>query len=146
VDDWLSGSLARHGSRGTLRALARSKHVLARPLSDPARWLTAIELGFETVVWPVLNVYAHLFFAIVALLFGAGELLLYWWILLTLLDLAAALVAASMEEESLTLVPLALVYRFSFALLLDVVGAFATLEELLDVEVRSAPLERLHST
>jgi len=62
------------------------------------------------------------------------------------LETIAALVAASMEEESLTLVPLALVYRFSFALLLDVVGAFATLEELLDVEVRSAPLERLHST
>jgi hypothetical protein len=87
-------------------------------------------MGFEAVLWPLLNVYAHLFFALIALLLGAGELLLYWWILLTLLDLVAAFVTVSMEEESLSLIPYALVYRFFFLLFLDVVKTFAALEEL----------------
>ncbi len=63
--------------------------------------------------------------AIVAL-----QLLLYWWLLLTLLDLAAALVTVSMEEEQLSLVPLAVIYRFFFILFLDVTKAFAAIEEL----------------
>ncbi|KPJ96388.1 MAG: hypothetical protein AMS18_00995, partial [Gemmatimonas sp. SG8_17] len=94
-------------------------------------------------VWPVLNVYAHLFFAIVALLFGMGELLLYWWILLTLLDLVVALITVSMEEESLSLVPLAVVYRFFFILFLDVTKTFAAVEEALNLGMDWGKLRRI---
>jgi len=38
-----------------------------------------------------------------------------------------------MEEESLALVPLALIYRFFFILFLDVVKTFAALEELFNL-------------
>jgi hypothetical protein len=117
--------------------------LFLRPFPDFPLWLSALEMGFEAVIWPILNTYAHLFFALIALLFGAGELLLYWWILLTLLDLVAAFVTVSMEEESLGLVPFALIYRFFFILFLDVVKTFAALEELFNLGMTWEKLGRV---
>ena len=70
-------------------------------------------------------------------------MLLYWWVLLTLLDLVAALVTVSMEEESLSLVPLAIIYRFFFVLFLDVIKTFAALEELFGMGMEWGKLRRL---
>ena len=117
-------------TRGILQAIRKRKWLLIKPVHDFPLWLSVLEMGFEAVVWPIMNVYAHLFFAVVALLFGMGELLLYWWLLLTLLDLVAALVTVSMEEEQLSLVPLAVIYRVFFILFLDVTKSFAATEEL----------------
>ncbi|MFQ5890260.1 MAG: glycosyltransferase [Gemmatimonadota bacterium] len=129
-DGWLDLVQQRYRwTRGILQALRKRKGLFLRPFPDLPLWLSAAEMGFEAIVWPIMNVYAHLFFAVVALLFGMGELLLYWWILLTLLDLVAALVTVSMEEESIWLVPYAIVYRFFFILFLDVTKAFAAVEE-----------------
>ena len=129
-DKWLDLVQQRYRwTRGILQSLKKRKGLFLKPFPDFPLWLSVLEMGFEAVLWPIMNVYAHLFFAIVAILFGAGELLLYWWVLLTLLDLGAAFVTVSMEEESLSLVPLALVYRFVFILFLDVVKAFAAVEE-----------------
>ena len=114
-------------TRGILQAVRKRKGLFLRPFPDFPLWVSAIQMGFEALVWPVMNITAHLFFAIVALLFGAGELIVYWIILLTLLDLVAALVTVSMEEESLALVPMAFIYRFVFILFLDVVKTFATI-------------------
>ena len=130
-DRWLDLIQQRYRwTRGILQALRKRKGLFLTPFPDFPLWLSAIEMGFEAVLWPMMNVFAHLFFAIVALLFGMGELLLYWWVLLTLLDLAAALVTVSMEEEQISLVPLAVVYRFFFILFLDVTKSFASIEEL----------------
>jgi cellulose synthase/poly-beta-1,6-N-acetylglucosamine synthase-like glycosyltransferase len=133
-------------TRGILQAIRKRKGLFLRPFPDFPLWISTVQLGFEALVWPVMNVFAHLFFAIVALLFGAGELILYWMVLLTLLDLVAALVTVSMEEESLSLVPMALIYRFVFILFLDVVKMFATMEELFRLDMGWGKLERLDST
>ena len=130
-------------TRGILQAVRKRKGLFLRPFPDFPLWVSAIQLGFEALVWPVMNITAHLFFAIVALLFGAGELIVYWIILLTLLDLVAALVTVSMEEESLALVPMALIYRFVFILFLDVVKTFATIDELFRLEMGWGKLERV---
>lgn len=132
-------------TRGILQAIRKRKRIFLRPFPDFPLWISTVQLGFEAIVWPVMNVFAHLFFAIVALLFGAGELIVYWMILLTLLDLVAALVTVSMEEESLALVPMALIYRFVFILFLDVVKMFATMEELFRLDMGWGKLERLES-
>jgi poly-beta-1,6 N-acetyl-D-glucosamine synthase len=132
-------------TRGILQALRKRKRLFLQPFPDFPLWVSTIQLGFEALVWPILNVFAHLFFAIVALLFGAGELIVYWMILLTLLDLVAALVTVSMEEESLTLVPMALIYRFVFILFLDVVKTFATVEELFKLDMGWGKLQRVAS-
>lgn len=133
-------------TRGILQAIRKRKRLFLQPFPDFPLWVSAIQLGFEALVWPVMNIGAHLFFAIVALLFGAGELIVYWMILLTLLDLVAALVTVSMEEESLSLVPMALLYRFVFILFLDVVKTFATMEELFKLDMGWGKLQRVAST
>ena len=130
-------------TRGILQALRKRKGLFLRPFPDFPLWVSTIQLGFEALVWPVMNVFAHLFFAIVAVLFGAGELIVYWMILLTLLDLVAALVTVAMEEESLALVPMALIYRFVFILFLDVVKMFATMEELFRLDMGWGKLQRV---
>ncbi len=130
-------------TRGILQALKKRKGIYWHPFPDFPLWLSAVEMGFEAIVWPILNVYAHLFFAIIALLFGAGELLLYWWILLTMLDLVMALVTVSMEEESLSLVPYAIIYRFFFILFLDITKTFATVEEALNLGMEWDKLRRV---
>ena len=143
-ENWLDLVQQRYRwTRGILQALRKRKGLFLKPFPDFPLWLSALEMGFEAVVWPILNVYAHLFFALVALLFGAGELLLYWWVLLTLLDLVAAFVTVSMEEESLALVPFALIYRFFFILFLDVVKTFAALEELFRLGMTWEKLRRV---
>jgi cellulose synthase/poly-beta-1,6-N-acetylglucosamine synthase-like glycosyltransferase len=130
-------------TRGILQTIRKRKGLFLRPFPDFPLWISTVQLGFEALVWPVLNIGAHLFFAIVALLYGAGELIVYWMILLTLLDLVAALVTVSMEEESLSLVPMALIYRFVFILFLDVVKTFATIEELFKLDMGWGKLERV---
>jgi cellulose synthase/poly-beta-1,6-N-acetylglucosamine synthase-like glycosyltransferase len=130
-------------TRGILQAVRKRKGILLQPFPDFPLWLSGWEMAFEGVVWPALNVYGHLFFALVALLYGMGELLLYWWVLLTMLDLVAALVTVSMEEESLSLVPLAIVYRFFFILFLDVTKTFAALEELFRLGMEWGKLRRV---
>ena len=133
-------------TRGILQAIRKRKRLFLSPFPDFPLWVSTVQLGFEALVWPVLNIGAHLFFAIVALLFGAGELIVYWMILLTLLDLVAALVTVSMEEESLSLVPMALIYRFVFILFLDVVKTFATIEELFRLDMGWGKLQRVAGT
>ena len=133
-------------TRGILQAIRKRKGLFLRPFPDFPLWVSTIQLGFEALVWPVMNISAHLFFAIVALLFGSGELIVYWMILLTLLDLVAALVTVSMEEESLSLVPMALLYRFVFILFLDVVKTFATMEELFRLDMAWGKLQRVATT
>jgi biofilm PGA synthesis N-glycosyltransferase PgaC len=132
-------------TRGILQTLRKRKGVLARPFPDFPLWISTLQMGFEAVLWPVLNIYAHLFFALIAILFGSGELILYWLVLLSLLDLVAALVTVSMEEESLGLVPLALIYRFVFVLFLDVVKALASLEEFFRLDMGWGKLDRSHA-
>ncbi len=130
-ENWLDLIQQRYRwTRGILQTLRKRRRLFLKPFPDFPLWLSAVEMAFEAVIWPMMNVFAHLFFAIVALLFGMGELVLYWWILLTLLDLGAALVTVSMEEEELWLVPLAVIYRFFFILFLDVTKSFAAIEEL----------------
>lgn len=133
-------------TRGILQALRKRKGLFLRPFPDFPLWVSTLQLAFEALVWPTMNVLAHLFFAIVALIFGAGELILYWMVLLTLLDLVAALVTVSMEEESLTLVPMALIYRFIFILFLDVVKMFAMVEELFRLDMGWGKLQRLEES
>jgi poly-beta-1,6 N-acetyl-D-glucosamine synthase len=133
-------------TRGILQTLRKRKAILARPFPDFPLWVSTLQMGFEAVLWPVLNIFAHLFFAIVALVFGGGELILYWLVLLTLLDLVAALVTVSMEEESLGLIPLALVYRFVFVLFLDVIKALASLEEFFRLDMGWGKLERAEAS
>ncbi len=130
-------------TRGILQAMNKHKRKLVMPLPDVPLWASLMQMGFEAFLWPAMNVYGHVFFAYVALVFGMGEMLLAWWALLTLLDLVAALATVGMEEEQLTLVPYALIYRFFFILLVDVVKLCSTVEEAFNLRMSWGKLERV---
>ncbi|MGQ0714125.1 MAG: glycosyltransferase family 2 protein [Gemmatimonadaceae bacterium] len=129
-------------TRGILQALRKRGDWLARPRGDTAVWVSLQALLFEAIVWPVVNVAGNLLFAVAALSLGAASMVLHWWLLLTMLDLAAALHTVAMEEEEITLVPLAIPYRFFFITLIDVAKMFATVEEIARVPMVWGKLER----
>ena len=133
-------------TRGILQSLRKRGDWLARPQGDLAVWISLQALLFEAIVWPVVNVVGNFLFAIAALSLGAASMVLHWWLLLTMLDLAAALHTVAMEEEDITLVPLAIPYRFFFITLIDVAKMFATVEELARVPMSWGKLERLGRT
>ena len=133
-------------TRGILQSLRKRGDWLARPRGDVAVWISLQALLFEAIVWPVVNVVGNLLFAIAALSLGAASMVLHWWLLLTMLDLAAALHTVAMEEEDITLVPLAIPYRFFFITLIDVAKMFATVEEFARVQMTWGKLERLGRT
>lgn len=130
-------------TRGILQAVRKRKELFLRPFPDFPLWMSALQLGFEGFVWPVLNVYAHLFFALVLLFYDAGAVILFWWLLMLAMDVVVALVTVSMEEEDLRLVLAALPYRLFYLLWLDVAKVFATAEELLNIEMRWDKLQRM---
>jgi cellulose synthase/poly-beta-1,6-N-acetylglucosamine synthase-like glycosyltransferase len=142
-ESWLDLVQQRYRwTRGLLQAVGKRKGVLLRPVPDFPLWLSTLEMAFEGFIWPVMNVYGHLFFGIVALVYGFVEPLLWWWLLLTTMDFVLALVTVAMEEEDLRMVPLALIYRFFYLLWLDVSKVFAALEEAGGFEMGWGKLRR----
>ena len=129
-------------TRGILQALRKRSGWLLAPRGGAGVWLSLLAMLFEAIIWPVFNVLGNLFFAFAALQAGAASYVAYWWILLTLLDVAAALHTVAMEEEDLSLVPYAVLYRFFFIALIDVAKLFATVEEFLNVRMTWGKLER----
>ena len=129
-------------TRGILQALRKRGSWVAYPRNGFSVWISLQAMLFEAILWPVMNVLGNLFFALAALTVGAASYVVYWWLLLTLLDAAAALYCVAMEEESLALVPYAVVYRFFFVVLVDVAKLFATVEEFLNVRMTWGKLER----
>jgi poly-beta-1,6-N-acetyl-D-glucosamine synthase len=130
-------------TRGILQAFGKHKRALFGHGRDLATRVSLVMMIFEAIIWPFMNVFAHLFFVVVAVSFGYGPYLIGWWLLLTLLDVAAALHTVALEGEDLRLVPFAVVYRFFFILLIDVAKLFSTLEEAFKLDMTWGKLERL---
>jgi hypothetical protein len=97
---------------------------------------------FEALLWPAVNVLGNLLFVVAALGAGSTSGVVYWWCLLTMLDVAAALYTVAMEEEDLTLVPYAVVYRFFFIAMIDVAKLCAAVEQFANVRMTWGKLER----
>jgi cellulose synthase/poly-beta-1,6-N-acetylglucosamine synthase-like glycosyltransferase len=130
-------------TRGILQAIRKHRDTLLRPTRSPAMAFTLAYMIFEGILWPSMNVFAHVLFVIVATRFGAALPLVLWWAQLTVLDLAAALYCVAVEEERLRLVPYAILYRAFFALTIDVAKLFATFEEVLRLRMDWGKLERI---
>ena len=59
-----------------------------------------------------------------------------------MIDVAAALHSVAMEEEELSLLPYAVLYRFFFIVMIDVAKLFATLEQMANVRMTWGKLQR----
>ena len=129
-------------TRGILQALRKRASFLVVPRHGFGVWLSVNLMFFEGIVWPAVNILGNGLFAILAIRSGAGEMVLFWWLLLTMLDVVAAVYTVAMEEEDLTLVLYAVVYRFVFINIIDVAKLMATVEEFLGVRMSWGKLER----
>lgn len=129
-------------SRGILQALRKQRHLLTRSEGTITTPLSLWYMIFEGLVWPAMNIFAAVFFVYIALMFGMTKLLVMWWLLLTILDVLIAMHAIVMEKEDLKLTAYSLFYRFFYILLIDVTKVFATLEELVGLDMSWGKLAR----
>ena len=129
-------------SRGILQALRKQRGLLTRTSGSITTPLSLWYMMFEGLVWPVMNIFASVFFVWIALLYGMTKLLVMWWLLLTLLDILIAVHAILMEREDKSLALYSVLYRFFYILIIDVTKVFATLEELVGLDMSWGKLAR----
>lgn len=129
-------------TRGVLQALRKQRHLLTHSSGTITTPLSLWYMIFEGLVWPAMNIFANLFFVYIALFFGMTKLLVMWWILLTILDLLIAMHAILMEHEDMSLALYSVFYRFFYILIIDVTKLFATLEELIGLDMSWGKLAR----
>jgi poly-beta-1,6-N-acetyl-D-glucosamine synthase len=132
-------------TRGILQALAKYRGVVWSRKGDAAVRISIVNLLFEILLWPAFNIVGHLGFSIVALGYGMPATVVAWWLLITLVEISVALLAVSLEEEDLSLVPMAVLYRFFFIFIVDVVKLLASIEEFLKLEMNWGKLARTGS-
>jgi biofilm PGA synthesis N-glycosyltransferase PgaC len=130
-------------TRGILQAISKHKISLIDPRRGVGVTMTLWYMIFEGIMWPSMNVFAHVLFVFVAARYGTALPLVLWFAQLTILDLAAALYCVAVEEESIMLVPYAVFYRAFFALTVDVAKLLATIEELLNLKMDWGKLDRI---
>ena len=130
-------------TRGILQALNKHRRLLVSPRRGFSIWFTLWYMIFEGVAWPIMNVFAHVLFVCIAANYGASLPLVIWYAQLTVLDLAAAIYCVLLEEERISLIPYALLYRAFFALTIDVAKVFASIEEVLRFRMDWGKLERI---
>jgi poly-beta-1,6 N-acetyl-D-glucosamine synthase len=129
-------------SRGILQALRKQKHLLTRSSGNITTPLSLWYMVFEGLVWPAMNIFASLFFVWIALIYGMTKLLVMWWLLLSILDLLIAIHAILMEREDIGLAIYSMFYRMFYVLIIDVTKLFATLEELVGLDMSWGKLAR----
>lgn len=129
-------------SRGILQALRKQRRLLTHSEGNVTTPLSLWYMLFEGLAWPVMNIFANLFFVWIALLYGMTKLVVLWWILLTVLDVIIAVHAILMEKEDLKLAFYSFFYRFFYILIIDVCKVFATLEELIGLDMSWGKLAR----
>jgi poly-beta-1,6-N-acetyl-D-glucosamine synthase len=132
-------------TRGILQALDKYRGVVWSRKGDAAVRISIVNLLFEILLWPAFNIVGHLGFSIVALAYGMPATVVAWWLLITLVEISVALLAVSLEEEDLSLVPMAVLYRFFFIFVVDVVKLLASIEEFLKLEMNWGKLARTGS-
>lgn len=130
-------------TRGILQSLRKHRRQLFRPLIDPKNTLVLWSLFYEAIIWPTMNIFANLFFIIIALFFGLSTTIILWWASMALLDIMTALYCVAVDREELRLVLYAIIYRMVFILIVDITKAAATVEEFLGVEMTWGKLERI---
>jgi len=129
-------------TRGILQAIRKQRHLLTSSSGTVTTPLSLWYMLFEGLAWPVMNIFASVFFVWIALLYGMTKLLVLWWLLLTALDVLIAFHAIMMEREDLRLVPYSIFYRFFYILIIDVTKVFATLEEAVGLDMSWGKLAR----
>ncbi len=130
-------------TRGIIQSIRKHKKHLMNPTINFNNSLVLWSMFYESLIWPIMNIFANAYFIIVALFFGMSNLLVFWWAGLALLDLMTSLYCIAVEKEEVRLIPYAIVYRLFFILLIDITKVMATIEEFLGMQMTWGKLERI---
>lgn len=129
-------------TRGIIQSIRKHKKQLVNPTINFRNTIILWSMFYEALIWPPMNIAAHLFFIIAALVFGFSSLIIFWWIGLALLDFISALYCISVEKEEARLLPYTIIYRMFFILVIDICKAMSTIEEFLGIKMTWGKLER----
>ncbi|MGD8779240.1 MAG: glycosyltransferase [Ignavibacteria bacterium] len=132
-------------TRGILQAIRKHKKHILNPTLNFSNTLILWGMFYEALFWPAMNIFANLFFIIVALFYGMSSLLFFWWLGIMVLDMMAAIYCIAAEKEAFRMVPYSIIYRLVFILVIDITKAMATIEEFLGIEMTWGKLERVGS-
>jgi cellulose synthase/poly-beta-1,6-N-acetylglucosamine synthase-like glycosyltransferase len=133
-------------TRGIIQSIRKHKKLMLNPTINFGDSFILWTMFYEALIWPTMNIAAHLFFIIAAFAFGLTSLVFFWWAGLALLDFMTALYCITVEKEEFRLVMYALIYRMFFILVIDVCKAMSTIEEFLGIKMTWGKLERVGST
>jgi cellulose synthase/poly-beta-1,6-N-acetylglucosamine synthase-like glycosyltransferase len=129
-------------TRGILQSIRKHKKLMINPTIKFSDTFILWSMFYEALIWPPMNLAAHLFFIIAALVFGFTTLIFYWWAGLALLDIVAALYCVAAEKEEFRLIGYAIFYRMIFILIIDICKTMSTVEEFLGIKMTWGKLER----
>lgn len=129
-------------TRGILQAVRKHRQHLYNPTLNFNNTLILWSMFYESLIWPAMNIFANLFFIVVALFYGMSSLIFFWWLGIMLLDMMSAIYCIAAEKEDFRLALYAIVYRLVFILLVDITKAMATVEEFLGLRMTWGKLER----
>lgn len=129
-------------TRGILQAVRKHKKHIINPTINFNNTMILWSMFYESLIWPAMNIFANLFFIIVALIYDFSSLVFFWWLGIMILDMMAALYCVAAEKEEFRLVLYSFVYRLIFILLIDITKMMATIEEFLGIQMTWGKLER----
>ncbi len=129
-------------TRGIIQSIRKHKKQLINPTINFRNTIILWSMVYEALIWPPMNIAAHLFFIVAALVFGFSSLIIFWWIALALLDFISALYCIAVEKEEARLLPYTIIYRMFFILVIDICKAMSTIEEFLGIRMTWGKLER----
>lgn len=129
-------------TRGIIQSIRKHKDILFNPGINFRATVIFWQMIYEALIWPAMNIFAHLFFILIALPFGFSPLIVFWWLQLLALDMTTALFSVACEEEQTKLVPYAIIYRLFYIIVIDIIKAFAAVEEFLSLGMSWDKIER----
>jgi cellulose synthase/poly-beta-1,6-N-acetylglucosamine synthase-like glycosyltransferase len=128
-------------TRGILQSLRKHYHNMFKGVGFINTFMLWY-MAFESLVWPVMNIFAQVYFLYVVIFFDLATFVIFWWGQLTVLDIVVAMFCLSMERENMRLVPYSIIYRIYFVVLTDVCKVIASIEEFLRIEMTWGKLNR----
>lgn len=130
-------------TRGIIQAVRKHRNLFFNPTVNFGATTVLWAMAFESLIWPMMNVFANLFFIIIAIAFGLSYYIVWWWLSLTILDVIAAMYCIAVEKEEVRLVGYSVFYRLFFILIIDICKTFATVEEFLGLKMTWGKLDRI---
>ncbi len=129
-------------TRGILQAIKKHSKLLWNFHINKTASFVMWYMIFESIIWPVADVYVNIFVVYQSLVLGMSMFVFYWWSIFTILDMAGALYCVLITGESLSLVFYALYYRLFFIEIINIAKILSSLEEFFGVQMSWGKLER----